>query len=330
MLLDPIEKLMTDNVFLELNQFIDDRNIYLKLEGFNVGGSIKLKTAAALVEDAERHRNLKSKRKFIESSSGNLGHSLSVIAAARGYHFTCVVDKNASKQNINAMRALGATVVVIDKRDAQGGYLGNRLEYLQAELTRDPNQIWLNQYQNRANPNIHSDMTAQSIMNEFNRIDYLFVGAGTTGTLMGCVNAFRHRSPKTCIVAVDSVGSVTFGNSAQNRHLPGLGASVAPHFFNASKVDYMIEISEARAIATCREVAARYGYLAGASTGTVLAGVRQMHETLPPDANIVAISPDLGQTYLETVYNDLWCNENFGSTWQEADTSISKEKEYVR
>jgi 2,3-diaminopropionate biosynthesis protein SbnA len=329
MQVDSIEKFVTDDVFLELGQFIPFRNVYLKLEGFNAGGSIKLKTATALVRDAETHRHLKSKRKFIESSSGNLGIALSVIAAARGYHFTCVVDKNSSEQSISIMRALGTTVVVIDKRDAQGGYLGSRLEYIRAALAQDPDQIWLNQYQNRANPGIHAALTAQSILDEFGQVDYLFVGAGTTGTLMGCVAAFRLHSPVTRLVAVDSIGSVTFGTPGQRRHLPGLGASVMPHFFDGMQVDDMIQIPEAETIATCRDVAVRYGYLGGASTGTVLAAVRRMHATIPPNARVVAISPDLGHTYLDTVYNNAWCNETYGVAWQEAFASTSKDTQYA-
>ncbi|WP_423392346.1 2,3-diaminopropionate biosynthesis protein SbnA [Burkholderia sp. LMG 21824] len=329
MQIDSIDKFVTDDVFLELRHFVQSRNVHLKLEGFNAGGSIKLKTATALVRDAETHRNLKSKRKFIESSSGNLGLALSVIAAARGYHFTCVVDKNSSEQSINIMRALGTTVVIIDKRDSHGGYLGSRLEYIHAALARDPDQIWLNQYQNRANPEIHAQQTARSVLDEFDHVDYLFVGAGTTGTLMGCVAAFRVHSPATRLIAVDSIGSVTFGTPGQRRHLPGLGASVMPHFFDRTQIDDVIQIPEAETVAMCRDISARYGYLSGASTGTVLAAIRRMHATIPPDARVVAISPDLGHTYLDTVYNDAWCNETFGSAWQEAFASTSKDIQYA-
>jgi cysteine synthase A len=96
------------------------KKLHLKFEGFNPGGSIKIKTALALVRDAELHRDLRRKRKMIESSSGNLGLSLSMIAAARGYAFTCVVDANTSWQAIGIMRALGTNVVVIDRRYLPG------------------------------------------------------------------------------------------------------------------------------------------------------------------------------------------------------------------
>ena len=208
---DSIEHIISDDTFLTLHDFAPGHHIYLKMEGFNPGGSIKIKTAMALIRDAEERRQLRERKRIIESSSGNLGLSISVIAAARGYRFTCVVDKNTSRQNIELMRALGTEVIVIDRRDEQGGFLGSRLAYIREAIELDPELIWLNQYQNPANPAIHAEMTARSIVREFGRVDYLFVGAGTTGTLMGCVDFFRRHAPNTRLVAVDSVGSVTFG-----------------------------------------------------------------------------------------------------------------------
>lgn len=312
-----IEQIINDKIFLLLKEFSAGSDVYLKLEGFNPGGSIKIKTALALIRDAEQNGNLRVKRKMIESSSGNLGLSLSMIAAARRYRFTCVVDANTSQQTIETMRTFGTEVIVIDRRDAQGGYLGNRLAYIRDALARDPELTWLNQYQNPANPRVHSEMTAHSIHEEFERVDYLFIGAGTTGTLMGCVDFFRRHSPATQLIAVDSKGSVTFGTLGGRRHLPGLGSSVMPHFFDRSLVDRLVQIPEVETIAACRDLAHRYGSLCGASTGTVLAAVKRLAKELQPGATIVAISPDLGGAYLNTVFNDVWCDEIYGDAWRE-------------
>jgi len=311
-----IEQIVNDRVFLLLNEFCHDRDVYLKIEGFNPGGSIKIKTALALVEHAERNGSLQVNRKMIESSSGNLGLSLGMIAAARGYRFTCVVDANTSQQAIGAMRAFGTEVIVIDQRDEQGGFLGNRLAYIRDALARDPDLTWLNQYQNPANPAVHSEMTARSIHEEFDRVDVLFIGAGTTGTLMGCVDFFRRHSPATQLIAVDSVGSITFGTPGGRRQLPGLGSSVMPHFFDADRLDRLVQIPETETIAACRDLAHRYGSLCGASTGTVLAAVKRLAGELPSDATIVAISPDLGGAYVDTVYNDMWCDRTYGDAWR--------------
>ncbi|WP_422529026.1 2,3-diaminopropionate biosynthesis protein SbnA [Serratia fonticola] len=330
MRLDSVDKLVNDNIFFKFKGFSDCLDLYVKVEGMNVGGSIKIKTAIALIKDAIKNKNLYKTKRFIESSSGNLGLSLSIIAAANGLHFTCVVDKNTSSQNVKMMRALGTQVVIIEQKDPQGGYLGNRLAYIRSAIERDPELIWLNQYQNEANPTVHAEMTAKSILLEFSKVDYLFIGAGTTGTLMGCARFFRRHSPKTKLIAVDSVGSITFGTSGQPRHLPGLGSSVQPHFFDKSLVDLMIQIPEAETVATCRETARRFGYLGGASTGTVLAAVKRMQADIAKEDIVVAISPDMGSGYVDTVYNDEWCDRTYGSSWKMTEKSVDMQgTEYV-
>ncbi|ANS43829.1 2,3-diaminopropionate biosynthesis protein SbnA [Serratia inhibens] len=327
---DSVDKLVNDSIFFKFNKFCGDADLFVKVEGMNAGGSIKMKTAIALISDAIKSKGLYKTKRFIESSSGNLGLSLSIIAAAKGLHFTCVVDKNTSSQNVKMMRALGTQVVIIEHKDEQGGYLGNRLAYIRSAIERDPELIWLNQYQNMANPAVHAEMTAKSILTEFSKVDYLFIGAGTTGTLMGCARFFRRYSPKTKLIAVDSIGSITFGTPGQTRHLPGLGSSVQPHFFDKSQVDLLIQIPEAETVATCRDAARRFGYLGGASTGTVLAAVKRMRADIAQEAIVVAISPDMGSGYVDTVYNDEWCDRTFGASWKMAEKSIDmKGTEYV-
>jgi len=316
MIYSHVGEVVNNNIFLKLDDFYSGSDVFIKVEGFNSGGSIKAKTALALIEDAENHRNLRQSKRFIESSSGNLGVALSIIAAAKGYKFTCVTDKNVNQQNLHLMRALGTEVIVISQRDSEGAYLGNRLRFIRMALERDKELIWLNQYKNPANPAVHARLTASAILKEFGFVDYLFVGAGTTGTLMGVVEYFRDHSPLTTLIAVDSVGSITFGNPSCPRFLSGIGASVMPYFFDASRIDHLIEIPEAETVAICRAVALRYGFLGGASTGTVLAAIRRMLPSLSQGALVVGISPDLGTPYLDTLYDDEWCDKTFGLAWR--------------
>nr|AFJ97208.1 cysteine syntase [Pantoea agglomerans] len=325
MQLESVDKIINDNIFVKFKGFTCDIDVFVKVEGMNAGGSIKMKTAKALINDAIEEKGLLKSKRFIESSSGNLGLSLSIIAAAKGLHFTCVVDKNTSTQNVKMMRALETEVIIIEHKDAQGGYLGNRLAYIHSAIEKDPALIWLNQYQNMANPAVHAEMTAKSILAEFGKVDYLFIGAGTTGTLMGCARFFRRYSPETTLIAVDSIGSITFGTPGSIRHLPGLGSSVQPHFFDESQIDLLIQIPEAETVATCRDIARRFGYLGGASTGTVLAAVKRLHMDIARDANVVAISPDMGSGYVDTVYNDEWCYRTFGGSWEIQEKSNNME-----
>ncbi|UQW99375.1 2,3-diaminopropionate biosynthesis protein SbnA [Streptomyces sp. RerS4] len=302
--------IVLDDVFLHLPGFVDDARVFLKLEGLNPAGSVKLKTALALVEDAEKSGALRPGSRVIESSSGNLGVALAVVCAAKGYPLTVVSDPHATRQSIRMMESLGAEVVEVTQRDANGGYLQTRIEHIRRRLTEQADLVWLNQYANPANASAHRDWTARALHEGLGHIDALFIGAGTTGTLMGCVEYFARHSPHTRIIAVDSVGSVTFGRAAP-RFIPGLGSSRRPEIYRDTGAFDKVLIEEADAITMCRLVAARYGLLPGGSTGTVLAAVRQLGPALPSGARIAAISPDMGDKYLDTVYSDPWVADRY-------------------
>lgn len=309
--METISRIINDNNFVRVRG-IGPRNLFLKLEAFNAAGSIKIKTALGMLDALEGSGRLAPDSVLIESSSGSLGVALSIICAERGYRFTCVVDANTSPSNIKQMKLLGADVVMITQRDQNGGYLGSRIAYIQQRLASDSRYVWLNQYANPENPLAHARTTARSILNAFNQVDYLVVGAGTTGTLMGCQQYFSQHSPHTRIIAVDSVGSVTFGYAPGPRHVPGLGTSRRPEIFNPQGLHRLEMVPEIDTIAMCRHLARSNGILAGGSTGTVLAAVYRMSECFPAGATVVAISPDLGERYMDTIYDDDWVVDRFG------------------
>lgn len=303
--------IILDDVFLHLPGFVDQARVFLKLEGLNPAGSVKLKTALVLIEEAEKSGALGPGSRVIESSSGNLGIALSVVCAARGYPLVVVSDPNATRQSIRVMESLGTEVVEVTQRDANGGYLQTRIDYIHQRLADQADLLWLNQYANPGNVSAHRDRTARAIHEGLGHVDALFVGAGTTGTLMGCVEYFARHSPHTRIIAVDSVGSVTFGRAAAPRFIPGLGTSRLPEIYRDTGTFEKVLIEEVDTITMCRLVAARYGLLAGGSTGTVLAAVRQLGPTLPAGARIAAISPDMGDKYVDTVYSDPWVADRY-------------------
>lgn len=300
--------IVIDDVFLSVPDFLDraDVELYLKVEGLNVAGSIKLKTALSMVESAEREGKLKPGARLIESSSGNLGIAMAVVCASKGYSLTVVTDVRATSAAMTMLRSLGARLVVIQAEDANLGFLQSRIEYIRLALERDPDLVWLNQYANRSNPHAHRRHTAQSVHKEFGQVDVLAVGAGTTGTLMGCVEYFRERSPRTRIIAVDIEGSVTFGGPPGSRHIPGLGTSRRPEIVRDDGNYEKCIVSEDESVAVCRELARRYGILVGGSTGSVLTALRRVAGTFRRQARVVAISPDLGDRYLDTIYDDQW------------------------
>ena len=310
MLADMPSELSIGNAFIRLRSILADSPVHLKIEGFTASGSIKAKTARHMIDQFEAKGTGSLNARLIESSSGNLGLALSMIAAERGYRFTCVSDPNLSPPTRKLMNVLGAEVVIVDELDDNGGYLGTRIAYIRQRLREDPDLVWLNQYANPDNPQAHVRFTGPEIFDSFPRVDYLFVGAGTTGTLGGISQYCRVHYPQTRIIGVDTVGSVTFGTPAGRRYIAGLGTSSTPPIADRGAMDVLEMIEEADTILMCRTLAAR-GLLVGGSTGTVLCAVARWADRIAPHSTVVAISPDMGDRYIDTIYDDGWVEARF-------------------
>ncbi|MFH8293585.1 2,3-diaminopropionate biosynthesis protein SbnA [Streptomyces sp. NPDC018059] len=307
------------DLFVNLQPFFG-RRLFLKVEGFNFAGSIKLKAAREMVAQAEAAGVLGAGSTLVESSSGNMGVALSVLAAAKGFKFLCVTDSRCNAVTRRTMESYGAEVHVITEPHETEGFLGARIRHVKALLAADEKKVWLNQYLSPGNALAHYRTTAPAIARQFPDLNVLFIGAGTTGTLMGCARYFRERRPSVRVVAVDSVGSVTFGGPAATRHIPGLGTSVRPALLDESLVDDTVHVAEADTVRACRELM-RHGFLFGGSTGTVVAGsLRWLSERygdgaggVRDEVTAVTISPDLGERYMDTVYHDDWVRNSLGS-----------------
>ena len=301
-----------DELYVDLRPVLG-HPLYLKCEGFNFAGSVKLKAATEMVASAERNGVLTPGSTIVESSSGNLGVALSMIAASKGYGFLCVTDRRCNHATRRLMEALGSRVhVVVEPAPDGGGLLGARLDYVRGLCADDPRYVWLNQYTNPDAWRAHYRTTAPAIVREFPQVDVLFVGAGTTGTLMGCARWFRQWRPQVRIVAVDSVGSVTFGGRAGPRMIPGLGSAVRPPLLDESLVDDVVLVEEADTLRTCHDLARR-GFLFGGSTGTVVSGAARWLRGRDTDGlTAVGIAPDLGERYLDTLYQHGWVAGVYG------------------
>ncbi|MGC4814781.1 2,3-diaminopropionate biosynthesis protein SbnA [Micromonospora sp. DT228] len=308
-----------DNLFVDLRP-VFGHDLFLKCEGFNFAGSIKLKAAVEMVTIAERTGRLRPGMTLVESSSGNLGVALSVIAADRGYRFVCVTDVRCNPATHQLMTALGADVRVVSEPAGGEGLLGARIRYVQELCAASDDHVWLNQYVNRANWQAHYRTTAPAIAAQFPDLDVLFVGAGTTGTLMGCARYFKAYHPGVRVVAVDSVGSVNFGGSAGRRMIPGIGTSVRPPILTDTFVDEVVHVDEPDTVRTCRRLLGQ-GFLFGGSTGTVINGALSWLDDRPLRA--VAIAPDLGERYLDSVYDDAWVRETYGDVLDDAGSDLS-------
>ena len=235
-----------------------------------------------------------------------------MIAASKALPFLCVIDPRCNSLTRRVIEALGARVHVVEEPDANGGYLGGRLRYVREACAADPRYVWLDQYHNAANWQAHYRLTGPAVARQFPHLGVLFVGTGTAGTLMGCARYFRSRSNPPLIVAVDSVGSVAFGGPASARHIPGLGSAVPVANLDTAYIDDVVMVDELDTVRTCRMLAA-HGFLFGGSTGTVVHGAAAWLAEHDPGRRLtgVALAPDLGERYLDSIYSDAWVRTNY-------------------
>ncbi|QJY44902.1 2,3-diaminopropionate biosynthesis protein SbnA [Pseudonocardia broussonetiae] len=308
----------TDDLYVDLEPVVGN-TLFLKVEGLNFAGSVKLKAASAMVEAAEADGTLRPGAILVESSSGNLGIALSMIAAAKGYGFVCVTDSRCNLATRRLMESLGAEVHVITEPDPEHGLLGARLDHVRDLLASDDRHVWLNQYTNPNSWKAHYDTTGPQIAAQFPDVDVIFIGAGTTGTLMGTARYFADHHPHVRIVAVDSVGSVSFGTPAARRMIPGLGMAVRPPLLDQTVIDEVVHVEEADTIRTCHRLA-RTGFLFGGSTGTVVTAAEAwLAEHATPGTTAVAIAPDLGERYMDTIYQSHWVEDLYGDLTADTD-----------
>jgi len=310
------------NLFFELNKWHElPVPIYLKLDGLNFAGSIKLKPAIFIIDKLEREGKIQpGVHSIIESSSGNLAIALAMICHSRGYSFTAVLDPNTAEDVLKLLDVYHANIIMVQERDANGGYLETRINTIKRIILEQDHFVWINQYANDDNARSHYEGTAKEIHSVFNEQTdpstptHIFVGTSTTGTLNGVLNYFTEFSPATKIIAVEPEGSITFSSHKKMRFIPGIGTSRVPELsrkINKSKLHDIVWVKETETVQMCNRLLNDYSLLLGGSTGSIVSAVLAYKDQLGPDDVVVAISPDFGHKYLETIYNPQWVNKKF-------------------
>ena len=295
-------------------------SLLAKLESFNPAGSSKDRPALAILDHGRRSGAIRPDTVVIESSSGNMGIGLAQACRYFGLRFICVVDPKASALNLSIMRAYGADVELVTAPDpVSGEWLPARLARVQQLLREIPGAFWSNQYSNAANPESHYRTTMAEVAESLGgKLDFVFIATSTCGTIRGCGNYLRdHRLP-TRLVAVDAVGSQIFdrGDVAEDpsarRLIPGLGAGLRPQLCDPALVDRVVHVTDVECVCACRRLVRREAILAGGSAGGVLAAVEKLRGWIPAGSVCVAILPDRGERYLDTIFDDTWVYEHLG------------------
>lgn len=282
-------------------------DVIAKLELLNPGGSIKDRVARHVIEQGLRDGLLHRNSHLIESSSGNLGIALAMVAKIHGIKFTCVLDPKTSPVNVQVLELFGASIEMVHEQDAYGGYLHTRIQRVQDLLHRIPDSIWINQYANPLNWQAHYTFTAQEILDDLDGpLDCVVVGVSTTGTIMGLARRLREVFPRLRVVAVDAAGSVIFDGPPGKREIPGIGSSRVPELLNPAEVDEVVYVNDYAAVQGCRDLIAHEGIFAGGSSGSVIAAIQQLMPTFTAPYRVLTLLPDRGERYMPLVYNDAW------------------------
>jgi 2,3-diaminopropionate biosynthesis protein SbnA len=284
-----------------------EAEVLAKLEMLNPGGSMKDRPARFIVEQGLADGTLRPGMRLIESTSGNLGVALAMVAGLHGLSFTAVVDPKTSPANLRLLRLFGADVEMVTEPDEGGGYLHTRVRRARELAASTPDAVLVNQYANNLNWRSYHDTAGEEILQVLtDAVDYLVAAVSTTGSIQGIARRLRREHPNLKVVAVDAVGSVIFGAPSAPRQLPGFGASRVPEILNPGEIDEVVYVGDAESAAGCRRLLATEKIFAGGSSGAVIAGIERLVSRLDHPARIVTLLPDRGERYLDLVYDDTW------------------------
>jgi len=293
-------------------------NLYVKIEAFNPMGSVKDRLALGVIEEAEKSGALKPGQTVIEATSGNTGIGLAMVCAQKGYPLVVTMAESFSVERRKLMRFLGAKVVLTPATAKGTGMVAKA-----QELARENGWFLTRQFENEANPDMHSRTTAQEIVADFEGeyLDYWVTGFGTGGTLKGVARVLAEQKPETKIVVCEPEDAAMLSSgTAQERNADDTPAASHPAFkphpmqgwspdfipklagdvVDTGVIDRVLTISGAEAIQCSKQLALKEGIFVGISAGGTLAGALKVCEDAPEGSNVLCMLPDTGERYLST------------------------------
>lgn len=315
LLQSPIKSRVSDLLggvpLLELPVAPGSGRVLLKLEQFNPTGSAKIRMARQMIDEAEAHGKLKPGGWIVESTSGNTGLALALIAAERGYRFTAVVDHHASIDKLRGMQAYGAELVRVGNSD--GDLATADRDATAARIAAENGAYWTEQHNNLGNANGYRGLADELWQSLGSDIRFLFGAVGTGGSLCGTARVLKIHIPTVRVVGVEPEGSVIFGGAGAPYHQSGTGTPAGAEIgvlVDYDLIDEGLKVSDSQAFETARYLARRHALLMGGSAGGVIYKALQHAKNVSPDSTTVVLVCDGGEKYLNTVFNDEWMIAN--------------------
>jgi cysteine synthase A len=285
---------------VKLNHIVgkSDADVYLKLEFFNPGGSVKDRIALSMIQGAEERGELKRGDTIIEPTSGNTGIGLAMVAAAKGYRAILVMPETMSMERRNLLRAYGAELVLTPGAEGMKGAI-SKAEELKKE---HPEYFMPQQFKNTDNVKIHRETTAKELASQVDgKIDAFVSGIGTGGTITGVGEILKESFPDLHVVAVEPMDSPVLSGGKPGPHkIQGIGAGFVPSILNTEIYDEIIKVENEEAFTWARKLAREEGILVGISSGAAVLAALKVARRLGAGKKVVAVIPSNGERYLTT------------------------------
>ena len=293
-----IIELIGDTPVVKLNRIVPEgaADVFVKLEMFNPSKSVKDRAAFNMIEVAEKEGLIEKGATIIEPTSGNTGIGLAMVAAAKGYRSILVLPDNATKERINLLKAFGSEVVLTPSDDKMPGAISKALE-LQKEI---PNSFIPQQFENKANPDIHRTTTAMEILEQMDgKLDAFVASAGTGGTITGTGETLKEHLPELYVAVVEPKGSPVLSGGKPGKHkLVGTSPGFIPDILNTEVYDEIMAINDDDAIDIFKRVAREEGIFVGPSAGATIYAAIELAKRLGAGKKVLCIAPDTGERYL--------------------------------
>ena len=299
MIYNNIIELIGNTPVIKLNSFNNEdvANIYVKLEKYNIGGSVKDRAALGMIEEAEKQGILKPNSVIIEPTSGNTGISLAMIGRSKGYKVIIIMPETMSVERRNIIKAFGAELILTEGAKGMKG----AIEEAERIASENSNYFLPQQFNNYANPKKHYETTAEEILSDFTNLDAFIAGVGTSGTIVGVGKKLKEHFPDIKIVAVEPEASHVLSGGAPGKHvIQGIGAGFIPKIYDKDIIDEIIQISNDQSFEFGNKMSKEEGLFLGISSGAAIAAAYEIAKRLGKGKKILVVTPNGEKKYLST------------------------------
>ena len=297
MIYNGVLELVGNTPILKVNNLIKEENIadvYVKLEKFNPGGSVKDRAALGMIEKAEKEGVLKEGSIIVEPTSGNTGIALALIGGLKGYKVIIVMPETMSKERRDLIKAYGAELVLTEGAKGMKGAIEKALEIGSGDGYFIPQQ-----FENLANPEKHYETTAEEIYSDIPDLDAFIAGVGTGGSIIGISKNLKKKKSDIKAIAVEPAGSpVLSGGNPGGHKIQGIGAGFIPSIYEKDFVDEIIQVKDEDAFKTAKTFAQKEGVLVGISAGAAIYAAIEVARKLGKGKKVLAVAPDGGEKYI--------------------------------